>query len=86
MPQPNTHVQPLGRTAPIEVLDWQEVDRLDLDIAKDVLGLSIQDRQALGLSAPRTLEATTLGGAEIALADVLARSGAIGKTDFRRKR
>lgn len=94
MPQPKSSAQAPGRPlvgaspASTDVLDWQEVDRQDVDLAKDVLGLSSQDRQALGLSAPRAfdLQAPTLGGAETALADVLARGGAISRTDFRRKR
>lgn len=80
-------IPPLARSVTKEVLDWEEVDPLHVEIAKDVLGLSPQDRQALGLSAPRhtDLQAPSLGGAETALADVLARGGAIGKPEFRRK-
>ena len=78
---------PLARSTNKHVLDWEEVDPLHLDIAKDVLGLSPQDRAALGLSAVRhtDLQAPTLGGAETALAEVLARGGAFGKPEFRRK-
>lgn len=70
---------PLARSVTKDVLAWEEVDPLHLEIAKDVLGLSPQDRQALGLSAVRhtELQAPTLGGAETALADVLARGGAV---------
>lgn len=78
---------PLARSTNKDVLDWGQVDPLHVEIAKDVLGLSPQDRQALGLSALRhtDLQAPTLGGAETALADVLARGGAIGKPEPRRK-
>lgn len=89
---PGKHMQtptvpPLAKSVSREVLDWDHVEPRHITIGKDVLGLSPEDRQALGLSAPRTtdLEAPTLGGAEMALADVLARGGAIGKVEFRRK-
>lgn len=95
---------PLAKSVSREVLDWDHVEPRHIAIGKDVLGLSPEDRQALGLSAPRLtdLEAPTLGGAELALADVLARGGAmpagkartellvpssaVGKPEFRRKR
>lgn len=79
---------PLAKSVSREVLDWDHVEPKHIAIGKDVLGLSPEDRQALGLSTPRLtdLDAPTLGGAEIALADVLARSGATGKTELRRKR
>lgn len=72
-------VPPLARSVARDVLDWDQVDHRNVEIAKDVLGLSPGDRAALGLSAPRTidLEAPTLGGAEMALAEVLARGGAV---------
>lgn len=62
-----------------DILDWDQVERKDIQIAKDVLGLTVADRQALGLSAPPAtdLQAPLVGGAEIALAEVLARGGAI---------
>lgn len=62
-----------------DILDWDQVERKDIAIAKDVLGLSMQDRQALGLSPPPAseLQAPLLAGAEIALAEVLARGGAL---------
>ena len=79
---------PLARSVSREVLDWDHVEPRHIQFGKDVLGLSPEDRQALGLSAPRLteLEAPSLGGAEAALADVLARGGAIGKAEPRRKR
>ena len=79
---------PLAKSVSREVLDWDDVEPREIAFGKDVLGLSPGDRRALGLSAPRLtdLEAPTLGGAEHALADVLARGGAIGKAEFRRKR
>jgi hypothetical protein len=62
-----------------DILDWAHVDGRDLDLTKDVLGLSTADRKALGLSAPRTtdLQPAPLAGAEAALAEVLARGGAV---------
>lgn len=85
MHAPNT---PLAKSVSREVLDWDHVEPRHIQFGKDVLGLSPEDRQALGLSAPRItdLEAPALGGAELALADVLARGGAVGKPEFRRKR
>lgn len=97
-----TSTPPLARSVAGDILDWDQVDRKDIEIAKDVLGLSVQDRQALGLSAPLAseLQPPIVGGAEIALAEVLARggaltpgrarepytpSGAVGKTALRRK-
>lgn len=99
---------PPATTIPVnvseDVLDWDHVDPKHVAIGKDVLGLSPEDRRALGLSAPRMtdLEAPTLGGAEAALAEVLARGGAMpaktrtgayvpssavgNKPDLRRKR
>ena len=80
--------KPIAKAHAATPLDWPDVDPKGIDLGKDVLGLSPADRAALGLSAPRTtdLEAPSLGGSEQALAEVLARGGAIGKTDFRRKR
>lgn len=79
---------PLAKSVSREVLDWDHVEPKHVAIGKDVLGLSPDDRRALGMSTPRPtdLESPTLGGAEHALADVLARGGAIGKPEFRRKR
>lgn len=70
---------PLAKSVTRDVLDWDDVDPRQVEFAKDVLGLSPRDRQVLGLSTPRPLdlEAPALGGAETALADVLARGGAI---------
>jgi hypothetical protein len=78
---------PLGRSVSRDVLDWDHVEPRRANIGKDGLGLSPEDRSALGMSAPRAadLEHPHLGGAETALADVLARGGAI-RPDFRRKR
>ena len=82
--EPKTTAAPLARSVTREVLDWDHVERDDVDFGKDVLGLSAKDRQVLGLSAPQQtdLDAPALGGAETALADVLARGGAVapGKT------
>ena len=62
-----------------DILDWAHVEDRDHDPSKDVLGLSPADRKALGLSSPRAsdLQPGGLPGAETALAEVLARGGAI---------
>lgn len=78
-------VPPLARSVANDVLDWDQVDDRRIEMTKDVLGLSPSDRQALGMSAPRAgdLDAPTLGGAELALAEVLARGGAMTPTRSR---
>jgi len=75
-------IQPLARSTSDDILDWDRVDARKPEMAKDVLGLSTADRQALGLSAPplAELQAPTLGGAETALAELLARGGAFSAT------
>lgn len=80
-------VSPLARSIGIEALDWDQVDPKGMEFGKDVLGLTPADRQALGLSAPRAvdLQAPTLGGAETALAEILARGGALGASKPRRR-
>lgn len=99
---PEEIAPPLARSVAREVLDWDHVEPRHIEIGKDVLGLSPADRKALGLSAAHELEIPALGGAELALADVLARGGAIaparartgpyvpssavGRVDLRRKR
>lgn len=77
--QKKPDVTPLARSMPDDVLDWDHVDERRIELTKDVLGLSPSDRQALGLSAPHAgdLDAPSLGGAELALAEVLARGGAM---------
>lgn len=85
-PQPKD-ASPLARSISHNVLDWNEIDARGVDFGKDVLGLTPADRQALGLSAPRSidLQAPTLGGAETALAEILARGGAMGAATRRRR-
>lgn len=79
MPPQKEVVQPLARSVAKEVLDWDHVEPRHVELGKDVLGLSPQDRLALGMSAARAtdLQAATLGGAELALAEALARGGAV---------
>lgn len=81
-------VSPLARSVGAEALDWDHIDPKGMEFGKDVLGLTPADRQALGLSAPRSidLQAPTLGGAETALAEILARGGAMGTGKPRRQR
>ena len=82
-----TPIAPLGRSVDRDVLDWEDVEpRLHIP-QKDVLGLTLHDRAALGLSAAaRTAEAPTLpGDAHAALVDALHRGGAVGKAEKRRR-
>lgn len=68
-------VPPLARSVAKEVLDWDHVEPREAEKGTDLLGLSAADRQALGMSAPRPadLQPASLGGAEHALSEVLAR-------------
>lgn len=77
---------PLGRAAATDVLDWAEVEPRAHAPPKDGLGLTHHDRAALGMSVARTADAPTLpGDAHAALADLLHRGAAIGKSEKRRK-
>ena len=78
---------PLARSVARDVLDWDAVEPRVHVPAKDVLGLTHQDRAALGMTpAARTADAPTLGGdAHAALADLLSRGAAVGKTEKRRR-
>jgi hypothetical protein len=66
--------------APV-ALDWELIEPENAPHASDALGLSAEDRAALGLSTPRTADLVPhLGGdAHAALADVLSRGAAYGK-------
>lgn len=72
---------PLARSVAPVALDWEAVEPEDAPRAPDALGLSAEDRQALGLSMPRTADLVPhLGGdAHAALSEVLARGAAYGK-------
>ena len=78
---------PLGRSVARDVLDWEAVEPRATLPPKDVLGLTLQDRAALGMTpAVRAAEAPTLhGDAHAALADVLHRGGSVGKAEKRRR-
>jgi hypothetical protein len=67
--------------APV-ALDWETIELEPETKASDALGLSAEDRAALGLSLPRTADLVPhLGGdAHAALADVLSRGAAYGKS------
>ncbi|HWH08067.1 MAG TPA: hypothetical protein VNX21_02640 [Candidatus Thermoplasmatota archaeon] len=82
-----TPTAPLGRSVARDVLDWEDVEPRGGPPQKDVLGLTLQDRAALGLTpAARTAEAPTLpGDAHAALADLIARGAAVGKAEKRRR-
>lgn len=77
-----TQGSPLTRSVERDVLDWDGVEATKETRAVDVFGLRPEDRQILGMSAPRTLDlAPQMGGdASAALADALARGAAVGKT------
>lgn len=80
---------PLARSADREVLDWNLLEPADPPGARDVLGLSPQDRLALGLSPPaRTMQAhpAVVGDAHAALAEALARGAAVGPRERRQRR
>lgn len=81
--QNRSNVPPLARSQSKDVLDWDHVEPPAAVPAKDVLGLSPADRAALGLSAPRTMDLVPQvgGDAKTALADVLARGGAMLKAE-----
>ena len=72
---------PLARSVAPVALDWDGVEPQDAPRPADALGLSAEDRAALGLSMPRTIDlAPHAGGdAQAALAEVLARGAAYGK-------
>lgn len=74
---------PLARSVAPVALDWEEVEpETRAHRPSDALGLSAEDRAALGLSTPRTADLVPhLGGdAQAALAEVLARGAAYGKS------
>lgn len=76
---------PLGRSVDRDVLDWDGVERR-VDIPpKDVLGLRPEDRAALGMTRTGEIVPHAAGDANAALADLLQRGVAIGKTDKRRR-
>lgn len=73
-----TQASPLARNAEGDVLDWDRVEASKEARAVDVFGLKPEDRQALGMSAPRTLDlAPQMGGdAGAALVEALGRGAA----------
>lgn len=88
--QNRSNVPPLARSHSKDVLDWDHLEppAPQAPAVKDPLGLSAADRAALGLSAaPRAYDAPpqVVGDAKSALADVLARGGAMMKSEKSRK-
>lgn len=79
---------PLSRSAAQDVLDWEDIEPRPLVGPKDVLGLRPEDRAALGLGAARTLDlAPTLhGDAQTALAELLQRGVAVGRSEPPRRK
>jgi hypothetical protein len=79
-------VPPLAKSAAPEAPSWDDVEPMHVPTSRDGLGLSIEDRAALGLSA-REVEMTHFhtGDAHDALLAVMQQGGAIRKTEPRRK-
>lgn len=89
MKSPTVH--PLARSAAPTALDWEGVEPETTTAPRhaDDLGLSPEDRVALGLSKPTLAGAHApahVPDAKAALADALARGGAYGKTHARAPR
>lgn len=77
-----------ARDAPSYELEWEVVEPASTAPGpRDVLGLTPEDRRALGLTAPRTGDfAPTLGGdATDALREAMAHGGSYGKRPPRAK-
>lgn len=66
--------------------DYDDVAPDGRPVTPDMLGLSADDRRALGLAAPRIEHAapTIQGDAVAALREILASGGAMGKVERRR--
>lgn len=79
--------RPLTGAAP-DVLDWEQVDAHDKATGHDPLGLTPADRQILGLSPMKPLDLTLppAGGAEAALAELMAEGVALGKRETKRSK
>lgn len=83
MKSPTVH--PLARSAAPTALDWEgvEPETTTAPHPADDLGLSPEDRVALGLSRPTVVGSAhpaQAPDAKAALSDALARGGAYGKT------
>lgn len=79
------------RKAPVETryaFDYDDVAPNGGPTTPDTLGLSADDRRALGLAAPRIEHAAPMvhGDAVAALREILATGGAMGKVDRPRRR
>jgi hypothetical protein len=80
-------VPPLAKSAAPEAPSWDDVEPMRVPAGRDGLGLSSEDRAALGLSL-REVEMTHFhtGDAHDALLAVLQQGGGIRKPETRRKR
>ena len=76
---------PLAKSAAPVAPTWDDVDPVAVPSGRDGLGLSTEDRMALGLSPEMEMTHFHVGDAQDALSAVLAQGGAIRKTDVRRK-
>jgi len=78
-------VPPLAKSAAPVAPTWDDVDPVALPSGRDTLGLSSEDRAALGLSPGMEMTHFHMGDATDALAAALLQGGAIGKAPPRRK-
>jgi hypothetical protein len=82
--QPAKTPTPVPRDAPAYELDWEAVEPRHAPAAtapRDLLGLTPEDRKALGMTAPRTVDLApfVVGDASAALQDAMARGASYGK-------
>lgn len=78
--KPTDELKTLAETTAYE-LDWEVVEPASEARMRDALGLTPEDRRALGMTAPRTLDlAPTLSGdASEALRDAIVRGASFAK-------
>lgn len=77
------------RDAPSYELDWEAVEQPPAARSgpRDVLGLTPEDRRALGMTAPRTVDLAPnmAGDASEALREAMSRGASYGKRNARSK-
>jgi hypothetical protein len=76
---------PLARSAAPVAPTWDDVDPLHVPEGRDALGLSHEDRTALGLSPGLEMTHFHTGDSHEALSAILQQGGAIGLTKPRRR-
>ena len=77
---------PLGRAVAHDPLHWDGVEPHGDAPPRDLLGLRPDDRAALGMSRTAEVAPTVAGDAGQALAELLQRGVAIGKTERVKRR